>query len=48
MTKDEDKIAKELKKAADKIPVKPALGKILNRAKAPLDKGKGGKAGGKK
>lgn len=44
---DEDKLKDELKKA-DKIPVKPALGKIKNRIASKSPKDKGGKAGDKK
>lgn len=46
---DKDKLADELKKAADEVKPKPALGKILNRAKSGegKDRGKAGDRDGK-
>lgn len=44
--KDAGKVRDELKKAADKVDPKPALGKILNRAKSGEGKDRG-KAGDK-
>jgi hypothetical protein len=46
--KDDETIKDEIKKAGDKIDPKPALGKILNRAKVKGGKDKGDKKGDKK
>jgi hypothetical protein len=45
-TPEEKAIRKALKKEASKVKPKPALGKILNKAKAKQEKKKPGKAGG--
>jgi hypothetical protein len=47
LDKNEDKVSEELKKADEVIQPKPALGKILNRAKSGEKKDKG-KKGDKK